>query len=253
MRPSILPGLLDAVRLNLNYQRRDLKLFEIGKVFAATTGEDNLPNEQISFALVVTGGESQQNRAMAVRELDFYDVKGSVEAALDAVGVAGGEFSAAEVKHLRPGQTAAVVIGGETVGYVGRLNDEIAATYKFRQPVYLAELNLQTVLNSAASVASYRPIAKYPGIIRDVSFLVKRSIEFMAIHNSVVEQNFELCKSVLFVDVYEGEGVADDERSITVRMEYRSDERTLIEQEVEDLHQQILAGVEAHLGVRPRG
>lgn len=252
MRPSILPGLLDAVRLNFNYQRLDIRLFEIGKVFAAMTSEDNLPNEQESLAIVVTGGETQQNIAVAVREVDFYDAKGAVEAALDAVGVAGAEFSAAEVKHLRSGQSAAVLVGGESVGYVGRLSDKIAATYKFRQPVYVAEINLQTVMHSPARMVTYRPIAKYPGIVRDVSFLAKRDVEFAAIRKAILEQNYELCRNVMFVDVYEGKGLAEDERSVTVRLEYRSDERTLIDEEVEDLHQQTISGVEARLGIRPR-
>ena len=252
MRPSILPGLLDAVRLNFNHQRRDVKLFEIGKVFATRAGEDSLPNEQEALAIVLTGGKGQQNRAMALRELDFYDAKGAVEAALDAVGVPYVDFAASAVKHLRAGQSAEVRISGETVGYVGRLSDEIAATYKFRQPVYLAEINLQTVLHAPARTATYRPIAKYPAIVRDVSFLAKRNIEFSAIRNAILEQDFELCRNVLFVDVYEGKGLADDERSITIRLEYRSDMRTLIEQEIEDLHQQIISGVEARLVIRPR-
>ncbi len=252
MRPSMLPGLLDAVRLNFNHQRRDLKLFEIGKVFAANTGEDNLPNEQEALALVLTGAEAHEGRAISVNDLDFYDAKGALEAALAAVGVDQIEFGAVDVKHLRTGQSAAVIVGGETVGYLGRLNDETSVAYKFRQPVYLAEINLQTVLHATARTVTYRTIAKFPGIVRDVSFLAKRDVEFAAIRTAILKQSFELCRSVLFVDVYEGKGLADDERSITVRMEYRSDERTLIEQEVENLHQQIISGVEARLGVRPR-
>ena len=86
MRPTLLPGLLEAVRINFNQQRKDIRLFEIGKSFAARSGEDGLPNEKELFTLVVTGGAALENRSMNERELDFYDAKGSVEAALDAVG-----------------------------------------------------------------------------------------------------------------------------------------------------------------------
>jgi phenylalanyl-tRNA synthetase beta chain len=97
MRPSLLPGLLDAVRFNFNHQRKSLKLFEIGKVFAATRGEDPLPNERELLSVVVTGGDMNAGRSMPVRELDFYDAKGAVEIALAAIGMSDASYSAADV------------------------------------------------------------------------------------------------------------------------------------------------------------
>jgi phenylalanyl-tRNA synthetase beta chain len=253
MRATILPGLLDAVRLNLNYQRRDIKLFEIGTAFAAAAGEsDTLPNEQKLFALAVTGGEILDGREMPTRELDLYDAKGAVEAALEAIGIANADCSAAEVKHLRPGQSASISIGGTKVGTLGRLSDDIAATYKFRQLVFVAELNLQKALEMPVSAVSYRPLPKFPAVVRDVSFAAKKVVTFSQIRDSVVEQGFELCRAVGFVDLYEGKGLADDERSITIRLEYRSNERTLLEEEVEAIHQQIVANVSQKLGVKQR-
>ncbi len=252
MRPSVLPGLLESVRLNFNHQRRDLRLFEVGKVFAAKSGEDNLPNEQELFAIVMTGGETQANRAMAARDFDFYDLKGAVEAALEAAGATAANFSPTDIKHLRKGQSAAISISNETVGYLGRLSDEIAASYKFRQPVYIAEINLQSVLNTPVDQVTYRPLAKYPGVVRDVSFVVGRQITFSNIRDAIVKQDHELCRNVMFADVYEGKGLAEDERSITVRLEYRSDDRTLIEDEVESLHRQIISSVEEKLAIKMR-
>src|SRR5207249_366324 len=110
-------------------------------------------------------------------------------------------------------------------------SDQIAASNKFKQPVYVAELDLQAVLDAQTTSVVYRPLAKYPGITRDVSLLAKRDVTFAAIRQAVTEQGFELCRSVGFVDVYEGKGLAENERSVTIRLEYRSDERTLIEDE----------------------
>ena len=252
MRPSLIPGLLDAVRLNLNHQRRDIKLFEVGKAFAATTSEDKLPLERELFSLVVTGGEIQQGRAIAVRELDFYDAKGSVEAALAAIGVSDLRFDAADVAHLRKGQSATIYIAGKHIGSIGRLSDAIAATYKFKQPVYVAELDLQAALEVPISIILYAPLAKYPAVTRDISFLAKRSMTFAEIRDAVIGQGFELCHRVNFVDVYEGKGLADDERSITIRLEYRSVERTLTDDEVEAVHAQIVAGIEQKLEIKQR-
>ena len=252
MRPSILPGLLEAIRLNFNHQRRDVKLFEIGKVFAAKSSETNLPVELEYFSMAVTGGEISEGKAMPVRPLDFYDAKGAVEAALEAAGVPEPEFAPAEVKHLRPGQTASVSVGGATIGYFGRLNEEMSSHYKFKQAVFVAEIDLQAALSAPSSQVVYRPLPKYPGIVRDISFVVNRQIGFADIRNSVRDQKADLCRSVEFVDVYEGKGLAENERSVTIRLEYRSDERTLIEVEVETVHRGIVAAIENDLGIKQR-
>ena len=252
MRPSILPGLLDAVRLNLNHQRRDIKLFELGKVFAAAAGENTPPKEQKLLAMVITGGESRQNKAIPERELDFYDVKGSVQAALAAVGVDTVTFLPPVVRHLRQGQAATIHVNGTNVGSVGRLNDDLAATYKFRHTVYVAEIDLQTILAMEQKSLAYRPLTIYPGIVRDISFVVGRNVSFDDIRKAVTVMNFELCRSTTYVDIYEGKGLAEGERSLTIRLEYRSDERTLIEQEVEEVHSQIVSGIEKKLDISHR-
>jgi phenylalanyl-tRNA synthetase beta chain len=252
MRPSLLSGLLDAVRTNLNFQNRNLRLYEIGKVFSASQKENELPNERELFALVITGNETLENKAMPLREFDFYDAKGALESAISAINAPNLTFKTADVKHLRKGQSAEILLNGRPVGSIGRLNDEISNGYKFRQPVFVAELDLETVLAEKEPPVLYRPLPVYPSVERDVSVLVKRTISFSEIKQAIESQGFELLRKVEFVDVYEGTGVADDERSLTIRLIYRSDERTLIEAEVETVHKRILAALEENFGARPR-
>ncbi len=252
MRPSLLAGLLDAVRTNFNHQKRDVKLFEIGKVFSASQKENDLPNERELLALVLTGSETLQNKAIPLRQLNFYDAKGALESAIDTAKLPPLDFRAIDVKHLQKGQSAEFFSGGKSIGTIGRLNDEIAAAYKFRQPVFVAEVDLQTLLESKEKTIVYRPLPIYPSISRDVSLLVKRNLSFAEIQKAIAEQGFELCRETEFVDVYEGQGVAEDERSITIRLEYRSDERTLLDEEVDSIHAQILQNLETHLGAKQR-
>jgi phenylalanyl-tRNA synthetase beta chain len=252
MRPSLLPGLLDAVRFNFNHQRKSLKLFEIGKVFAATRGEDPLPNERELLSVVVTGGDMNAGRSMPVRELDFYDAKGAVEIALAAIGMSDASYSAADVKHLRAGQSAEIRVSGEAIGSVGRINEEIAADYKFKQPVYVAEIDLQAALAKAPSPVVYSHLPKYPSVVRDVSFLVTRAVTFDSIRRTLLEQGNEILRNVEFVDVFEGKGMAENELSLTVRLEYRGGEGTLTESDVDGVHAALLEAVEKDLGIRPR-
>ena len=252
MRPSLLSGLLDAVRTNFNHQKRDVKLFELGKAFSASAKENDLPDERELFALVVTGSELLEGKALASRELDFYDAKGALEIVADAINSKSLEFAAADVKHLRKGQSARISANGKAVGTIGRLNDEIAQIYKFKQPVFVAEIDLRTLLDENQQTVLYHPLPIYPSVSRDISLLAKRSVSFAEIKQAIASENYELLKNIEFVDVYEGKGVADDARSITIRLAYRSDERTLLEEEVETVHSEILRNLEDKTGAKQR-
>lgn len=253
MRPTILPGLLDAVRLNLNHQQRDIRLFEIGKVFATERSEDGLPNEQKLLAIAITGGELHAGRAKSIRNLDFFDIKGAVEASLASIGFSNATFGSMEVKHLRKGQGAVISLNRTEIGFLGRLDDEIASNYKFKQPVFVAEISLSRAMALEPESRVYRPLPRYPSVIRDVSFIIDRSITFADLRETILEQGVELCRGVVFVDEFKGDSLAPGERSLTIRLEYRSDERTLIEDEVEAVHTSLLDAIEQNLGVRPQG
>ncbi len=252
MRPSLLSGLLDAVRVNFNHQNKNIKLFEIGKVFAKSNGEDGLPKEQELLGIVLTGNEILEQKASSSRQLDFFDLKGAIEASLDAVSLPNLEYKSKDIKHLQSGQSAEVNFNGKAVGTIGKLSGEIASNYKFKQPIYIAEINLQTLLENAELPAFYQSLPIYPAIIRDISLLIKRNVSFEDIRKEIKNQNFELCRKIEFVDIFEGKGMADDERSITIRLEYRSDERTLTEQEVEQVHQKITSVLESNLNAKQR-
>jgi len=251
MRPTLLPGMLEAIRLNLNHRRRDIKLFEIGKTFAAI-GDGELPIEKELLSIAITGGELNENRVMPSRASDLYDIKGALEASLEAVGVSSERFDADEIKHLRKGQAASVFVDGEKIGSLGRLNEEIAANYKFRQPVYVAEIDLQRLLEQPVEPVRYRPLPRFPSIVRDVSFTVTRDMTFDKVRSAIIDRNIELCHSVGFVDIFEGKGLGENERSLTIRIEYQSDERTLTEEEIEPIHRDIVESAEANLKIHQR-
>jgi phenylalanyl-tRNA synthetase beta chain len=252
MRPTLISGLLDAVRTNFNHQQRNLRLFEIGKVFSAPNGETDLPNERELLALVITGSETLQNKANPLREFTFYDAKGALESAIYATNADTLKFGAKDIKHLRKGQSAEITANGKPIGTIGRLNDEIASGYKFRQPVFIAEVDLQSILAANEPPVLYHPLPVFPSIVRDVSLLVKRDVSFSKIRQAIESQGYELLKKVEFVDLYEGKGMADDERSLTLRFEYRNDERTLRDEEVDEIHKQILGNLESATGAKQR-
>ncbi|MDQ3746309.1 MAG: phenylalanine--tRNA ligase subunit beta, partial [Acidobacteriota bacterium] len=289
MRPTLLAGLLDSVRRNFNRGTRSVRLFETGHVFASSSegretaagegraaageggaasgevkqaaagagvnaagGDAERPNEFEAFALVLTGEALEEGRA-AGRELDFFDLKGALEAATDAMRVGELEFKADSVRHLREGQSARVLFGGAEVGTLGRLSEELAAAYKFRQPVYVAEVNLGLLLKSGERPARYAPLPRFPSVVRDVSLVAPRRAGFGEMRRVVLSLGIEECREVLLVDVYEGAGVPEGKRSVTLRVEYRADERTLRDEEVDTMHARVVAALEGEFGAQLRG
>jgi phenylalanyl-tRNA synthetase beta chain len=243
MRSSLLPSLLTSLRHNLNHGIRDVRLFEIGRIFSGLSDQE-LPQERLALALIATGGALEESRAQPERELDFFDLKGALEAAVDWMNMSPLRFAPASVRHLRPGQTASIKLaGGTDIGSIGRLAEQVAASYKFRQPVYVLELDLSALLSGPAKAIQYSPLPRYPSVTRDISLLVDRSVSLDEIFAAVNNQHVADCRSVKLVGTFEGGNIEASKRSVTLRLEYRSDDRTLRDEQVEEYHSRIAAAL----------
>ena len=251
MRQTLLPGLLKFVQHNINHGTRNLCLFELGRVFAsASPGE--LPNEREALALAATGGLILAGRAQPERDLDFYDIKGALEAAVEAMNLPPLRFEAAEIKHLRRGQAATITAGGQPVGSIGRLADAVAANYKFKQPLFIAELDLTTLLESGAQPVLYSPLPRFPSIVRDTSLLIARDVTVSMLEQAINEQRAAHFVRSEFVGTYEGEGIADSKRSVTLRLEYRAEDRTLRDDEVDEIHWRVVESLKQKFNAEVR-
>jgi phenylalanyl-tRNA synthetase beta chain len=151
------------------------------------------------------------------------------------------------------GQAAEIKLtNNKKIGTIGRLSEEIVSSYKFRQPVYVMELDLSALLDSQEKVAQYVPLPRYPAVVRDLSLLVSRNITFGEIVRTVTDRRVADCRAVKLVGTYEGANVPDGKRSVTLRIEYRSDERTLRDEEVEQRHADLTASLLQTFGAEQR-
>jgi phenylalanyl-tRNA synthetase beta chain len=243
MRATLLPGLLNSLRHNLNHGIRDVRLFEIGRVFDAVS-QNELPEERLSFALVATGGAVEANKAQAERDLDFFDVKGALETAVDWMSLTPLTFTPASLSHLRAGQSALIKLShGTEIGSIGRLAETVATNYKFRNPIYVLELDLDKLLATPARVVQYSTLPRYPSVVRDISLLLDRSVALDDILNAVKEKSVPDFRGAKLVGTFEGGNIPSSKRSVTLRLEYRSDERTLRDEEVEERHAQLTSSL----------
>lgn len=246
MRPTMLPGLLDAVRLNLNYQRRNLKLFEIGKAFIGG-GNGQLPSEPRLLTIVLTGSEVLASTVADGRGLDLFDAKAAIETVASTLGISTPEFRSSAAKHLTAGRSAEVYVDGVLTGTVGRLHDSIASNYKLKRDVFVGELLLDVLLSASPESVVYKPLPRFPGVSRDVTFAVDRNFQYSSLAAAATTDDTLFDGSKL-VGTFERDG----ERTITIRLNYRSDDRTLTDNEVEAVHNTVLANIQHSLGLSPK-
>lgn len=257
MRSSLIPGLLGAVRHNINHGTRSLRLFELGNVFAADKNvvddvKQRRPLERESLGLITTGNLTEANRFGATREVDFYDLKGALEAAIESMKLSALEFAPADVWHLQQGQSAHILLAGKIIGSVGRVAGRIETGMKLRQNVFVAELDFDALLEAEHTTARYRPLARFPFVTRDTSIIVNRHTTFALMRNALLDARIEICQDVRFVDVYEGANLPDNTRSLTLRAIYADETRTLRDEEVDDAHKRLVQILIDRFDAQPR-
>lgn len=234
MRPTLIPGLLDAIRHNLNHGVRGVNLFEIGRVFAGA-GRGELPKEREALTLVASGGAVGEGQVQSAREVDFYDLKGALELALAEMNFGRLRFRRAHPRHLREGQAATIMLpDGTAIGSIGRLSEAIAGSYKFRQPVYVAELDFTLLQAAEPEPVQYHPLPRYPSVMRDLTILVDRAVTLDELVKAIDDRSMDDYRGTHLVGTYQGPTIPEGKRTVTLRIEYRSEEGTLTDEKVEE-------------------
>ncbi len=239
MRTTLLGGLLKALEHNFNYGSRNVKLFEIGKCF--TDDGDERPTEIERLALIATGARNEFDWQAANARVDFFDVKGAIESIAESLGLPVLEFKPIEnARHLHPGRSGLISLDGNPIGQVGQLHPRIAAEYKFKQAVFVAELDLAAMLESDKLEVRYRPLPKYPSVVRDLALLIETAVPMAAIDQAIRDLKIpELIDFKLF-DLYAGKELPAGKHSIALSLRYRAADRTLTDEEINAMHESIV-------------
>ncbi len=250
MRASLVTGLLESVQHNFNQGRRDVKLFELGRVFKATKNESR-PHERELLGVVMSGA-AQPDDWHGARQVDFYDLAGAVEAVMGSLNVSGFTIERAGVEYLHPGQAAVLIRDGEEVARYGRLHPRIAQLFKFRQPVYVGEIEFARLLELPADEVRYNALPRLPASARDVSVLVPDAVLWAEIERAIRQLGIPEIVDLRVFDVYTGKGMAEGMRSLAFRVTYRSAGRTLTDEEVAAMHERIRELMVSRFGAQLR-
>jgi phenylalanyl-tRNA synthetase beta chain len=246
LRPSLLPGLLDSLRHNIHHKNYAVALFEIGRVFILA---DNQPREQRRVALALTGQRDRTFWTGGERgaKFDIFDLKGVLEEFLE-------QFCVRGVTYLRRGESTALYLesatlqlGKQALGELGQLLPSLARHYDLRDPVFLAELNLDLLLARRNPEKSFKPLPAFPAIRRDVAMIVPESTTHEAVLNAVKQARPQHLEGVELFDIFRGGAVPSGQKSMAYAFTYRSSERTLTDAEANAEHEKLVEAFKGSL------
>ncbi len=241
MRTSLVPGLLETMGRNLAQQVKNLRVFEIGKIYLADG--DNSPAEEIEMLVALWTG-SRLDTAWHTKEAacDFYDIKGTVEQLLDGLGIERATFTATPVEscvYTTPGQTAAVTVDNTPIGFVGAVHPDVLGNFDLKQTAYIFELDMDRLVSLSPDNRQARPIPKFPEVTRDITLIIHKDLEAVRVLQHITSQQEGLVEDLQLFDVYQGDPVPVDKKSISLRVTYRSSTKTLEDNLINALHEKI--------------
>ena len=247
MRPSLWPGLVGAACYNLNRQHDDIRLFEIGMIFRG--GPDGVAQTN-RIAGLRCGPALPEQWGETLRDTDFYDFKQDVEALAHALRIKGAKIEAADDPALHPGQGAHILVDGAVVGRMGALHPALARRLDIDKPLYLFEIDYKFAACEAAS--QYRPISKFPVVRRDISMVVDDAIPASTCLDIAREAAGGILRDLQLFDVYRGQGIDYDKKSLTLGLIFQALSSTLVDDEVEEAVQRVVENLSKRVGGRLR-
>ena len=242
MRTTTLNGMLTSLSTNYNHQNKNVRLYEMGNVYLPKSLPlTDLPDERTMFTLGMYG------------EGDFFDMKGVCEEFFDKIGLRNRKtYDTSDLKpFLHPGRQADILYDGVRIGFLGELHPEVADNYRIGTRVYLAVIDILTVLPFANYDRKYTGIARYPSVSRDLSLVVPKEITAGSIEGVILQRGGKILESCELFDIYEGSQIMKGFKSIAYSLVFRAPDRTLEEADVSSAMKKILNGLE-QMGIKLR-
>jgi len=239
MRTTLMPNMLDIISTNISHKVESVSAFECGNTF---TPQNGLPVETKKFCVGMYG-----------KEVDFFVLKGIIEAILNNVGFKGYEIEP-EINNstFHPGRCAKVVYNNIYIGTFGELHPDVIENYNLGQRVYVAEINADLVFENLTVVKLYSPLPKYPSTSRDIALIVKDEVFVKQIEDIIKANSTEIVEKYELFDVYKGSQIEEGHKSIAYSITYRSSQRTLTDEDVAKVHDKILSELSEKLNANLR-
>jgi phenylalanyl-tRNA synthetase beta chain len=246
IRNSLLPGMLNMLTWNLNHGASDVRLFEIGNVFAAA-GDRVDEHRHACFA--ATGMSGPKGAEQKECPADFFDVKGDVEALMEIFDTESLRFDSSSADYYHPGRSAKIVLKGHVIGQFGQLHPDRADERKFKQEVWIAQVDLSRLFSIPLREPRYQPLSRFPSVERDFSLLLDNNASYETLKTTIEALHIKELQSIEPRELFRGGAVPKGKYSLLLRLRFQSPERTFVDEEVAGWSRQVIAAVEALGGV----
>ena len=250
LRTRLTPGLLRTLQHNRARLSSSTSIFEVGTVFRAGDPVDE--SVKIGFAL---SGSADDHWSGTTRSMDFFDAKGAMEALLSGLGIEDWSLGDPAQPPLHPGRSADVLVGGTHAGVVGELHPAAGAAFDLTDRVAICVLGvgvLRSAVDAHGGSLSYRDVPRFPPLRRDLAFVVPGDALSANLASAMTEAGGELLGSVTLFDVYDGDSVGEGRKSLAFSVEFRAPDRTLTDEEAEEVVTAIAARLAADFGAELR-
>ncbi len=251
LRTSLIPGMLLSIRTNVNAGNKDLKIFEVGKAFWPVGGQA-LPEEHTLICAAATGLSSPANWREQPVDVDFFDLKGSIEALFESLGFKDVDTARASHSGFHPGMCADISIGGKTVGKLGEIHPDVLDRYEIGQKVFLFEVDLDSVDDRPDALRRYAKLSRFPSAERDLAVVVDERVEAAALNSAMAEVGGNILKSICLFDIYRGKQVGEGKKSLAFSLRFQSGDHTLTDDEISAASGNIVKILEERFGAKLR-
>ncbi|MFT6758445.1 MAG: phenylalanyl-tRNA synthetase beta chain, partial [Chitinophagales bacterium] len=248
MRTSLWPGLVSTIKHNLNRQQESVSFFESGLRFVKTG--DKLEQDKM-LAGAICGWREAENWANKPEKVDFYDIKGDVEALLSHTCERQAfTFEAREHSALHPGQSAAIVKQGKVIGWVGAIHPQLQQQLDLTEVVFLFEIELAAI--QTAKLPEFSELSKFPEVRRDIAIIVDESVTGDQVMNVIRGKGGENLTDLTLFDIYRGKGIEIQRKSLALGLTFRDSSRTLRDEEINKIIDQVIESLSASCGATLR-
>jgi len=248
MRTSLIPGLLQAMTVNVRLRNMGVKIFEIGRVFISS-GSERLPVEKTMLGILMSGPRHAEGWNVPHDDVDYFDIKGVVEDLLEGVGLLSAQFRhSADIPYLHNGTSTRILLDGEEIGVMGMVHDSVMDSLDIKGHSYICEIDCDALSRVPRREVSYTPISKYPGTVRDLAIIVDESIPAQRAIDSFASIPHELIKDVSLFDLYRGGNIPPGKKSFAFRITFSVRDRTVTDSEVDKIFEEIMSHLEKDLG-----
>jgi phenylalanyl-tRNA synthetase beta chain len=257
MRHTVLAGVLEVVAANLRHHDR-VAVFEIGPIYRMGENDERLPDEQRRLVLALTGPRQPLAWQGADRgPMDFFDLKGVVEALAEGLPLTGLSFAAPDPDVLHPsytpGRTARVLLEGQPVGWLGELHPLVRAQYDLpNQPVLVADLDLDQLLTQVEERYKVAPVPEYPPVKEDLAVIVEEGVPAVQVAAAITTAAGNLLADLTLFDVYRGAQIGTGKKSLAYSLAFQAPDRTLTDAEVAKLRSRIVKRLQDEVGATLR-